>query len=65
MDLYDISVNNVIVECIVRNIFILINFFLVVKEYLGEDYFLYFNDCSEVGKKVDDFGLIRVVYKYL
>ena len=65
LDLYDTSANNVIVECIVRNTPILINPLPGVKEYLGEDYPLYFNDRSEAGKKADDLGLIRAAYKYL
>ena len=65
LDLYDTCSNNALVECIVRNTPVLVNPLPAVKEYLGEDYPLYFESRREAAKKAEDFALIEETYNYL
>jgi hypothetical protein len=48
MDAYDSSVNNAVVECIVRHAPIACRRLPATAEYLGEDYALFFDDIREV-----------------
>jgi hypothetical protein len=63
--LYDSSANNIIVECIARNTPILINPIEAVKEYLGEDYPLYYDSLEEAVEKAADFDLLYKAHQYL
>lgn len=65
LDLYDASANNTIIECIARNTPILVNPLPAVKEYLGEDYPLYFKNREEAAKKAEDFDLVVKAHEYL
>ena len=48
LDLWDTSANNTILECIQREVPIVVRNHPAVREYLGEDYPLLFNDLSDV-----------------
>lgn len=48
LDLWDTSANNTVLECIQREVPIVVKDHPAVREYLGDDYPLYFNDLSEV-----------------
>ncbi|UCH96103.1 MAG: hypothetical protein JSV88_04415, partial [Candidatus Aminicenantes bacterium] len=63
--LYDASANNTIIECIARNTPILINPLEAVKEYLGDDYPLYYNSLEEAAEKAANFDLIYKTHQYL
>jgi hypothetical protein len=63
--LYDASANNTVIECIVRNTPILINPLEAVKEYLGDDYPLYYNSLEEAAEKAANFDLIYKTHQYL
>lgn len=65
IDLFDSSVNNTIIECIVRNTPIVVNKIAPVVEYLGEDYPLYYNSIEEVEKKICDEKLLYLTHQYL
>ncbi|MBP7461255.1 MAG: hypothetical protein KBA26_08195 [Candidatus Delongbacteria bacterium] len=65
LDLYDSSANNTVIECMVRHTPILINPLESVKEYLGQDYPLYFNDLGEAATKACDLDLIYRAHLYL
>lgn len=65
MDLYDVSANNVIIECIARGTPILINPLPAVKEYLGEEYPFYFTNLNEASTKLKNVGLIKTTHNYL
>jgi tetratricopeptide (TPR) repeat protein len=65
LDLYDSSSNNAIVECIARATPLLINPLPGVKEYLGEDYPMYFNTLEEAAAKALDTSLILETHHYL
>lgn len=64
-DVYDSSVNNSIIECIVRNTPIVINKIPPVVEYLGESYPLFFQKIDEIPKIINDIGLIYEAHQYL
>jgi hypothetical protein len=63
--LYDASANNTVIECIARNTPILINPLEAVKEYLGDDYPLYYNSLEEAAEKALDLDLIYKTHRYL
>lgn len=63
--LYDASANNTVIECIVRNTPILINPLEAVKEYLGEDYPLYYDSLEEAAEKAVNLDLIYKTHQYL
>jgi hypothetical protein len=65
MDLYDSSVNNVVVECIVRNTPVLVNRLPAVLEYLGGGYPLFFDNLDEAARKIENDYLIREAHEYL
>jgi hypothetical protein len=65
LDLYDSSSNNAIVECIARATPLLINPLPGVKEYLGEDYPMYFDTLQEAAAKALDTSLILETHQYL
>ena len=65
LDLYDSSVNNTIIECIVRYTPILVNKTPSTLEYLGENYPLYYTDLSQVATILQNFELIKAASIYL
>jgi tetratricopeptide (TPR) repeat protein len=65
VDLYDSSANNAIIECIARATPLLVNPLPAVKEYLGEEYPLYFNTLTEAATKALDTSLILETHQYL
>ncbi|PSB57680.1 tetratricopeptide repeat protein [Chamaesiphon polymorphus] len=65
VDLYDASANNAIIECIARATPLLVNPLPAVKEYLGEDYPMYFNTLAEAAAKALDTVLILETHEYL
>jgi hypothetical protein len=65
LNLYDSSVNNVIIECIARGTPLLVNKLPAIIEYLGEDYPFYFSDEREANKKLNDLNLINQTHEYL
>ncbi|AFZ15637.1 Tetratricopeptide TPR_2 repeat-containing protein (plasmid) [Crinalium epipsammum PCC 9333] len=65
VDLYDSSANNAIIECIARATPLLVNPLPAVKEYLGEDYPMYFHTLEEAAEKALDISLILETHHYL
>lgn len=65
IDLYDTSANNAIVECIARTTPLLINPLPAVKEYLGDEYPMYFHTLAEAAAKALDPALILETHEYL
>jgi len=64
-NLYDSSANNLIIECIVRNTPILVNPLEPVREYLGDDYPLYFDSLEEAARLAEDVDQILRAHEYL
>lgn len=65
VDLYDSSANNAIIECIARATPLLVNPLPAVKEYLGDEYPMYFNTLEEAAEKALDTSLILETHHYL
>jgi hypothetical protein len=65
VDLYDTSANTAIIECIARATPLLVNPLPAVKEYLGEDYPMYFQTLAEAAAKAVDTALIFDTHQYL
>jgi hypothetical protein len=65
LDLYDTTVNNTVIECIVRGTPLLCNRLPGLVELLGEDYPLFFSTLEEAADKAEDFGLIQQAAGYL
>ncbi len=65
VEMYDSSANNAIIECIARGTPLLVNPLPAVKEYLGEDYPMYFNTLEEAAAKALDTSLILETHEYL
>ena len=65
VEMYDSSANNAIIECIARATPLLVNPLPAVKEYLGEDYPMYFNTLEEAAAKALDTSLILETHEYL
>ena len=65
LDLYDSSVNNAVVECIVRNTPILVNKIPPIVELLGPNYPFYFNDLEDASKKLKSFSLVKETHEYI
>jgi hypothetical protein len=65
LNLWDSSLNNAIIECIMRGTPILINKIEPVIEYLGNDYPLYFDSLDEAANKAEDIDLIYSAHQYL
>jgi hypothetical protein len=57
--------NNAILECMVRGTPVLVNPLPSVREYLGEEYPLYFDDLEEAARKVSDPECVREAHRYL
>lgn len=65
LSLKDASANNFVVECIVRNTPILINELPATKEYLGNNYPLFYKNQKEAEEKIQDLNLINETHRYL
>jgi hypothetical protein len=65
MHLYASSANNALVECIVRATPVLVNPLESVREYLGDDYPLYFETLEEAARKVEDRSLVLRAHEHL
>jgi hypothetical protein len=65
INLIDTSANNAVIECMVRNIPLLVNYHPAVVEYLGEDYPFYYLTQSGANKKINDLNLIKETHEYL
>ncbi len=64
-ELYAAGANNVVVECMTRATPILVNPLDAVREYLGEDYPLYFSSRMEAAIKAEDLDLVAAAHDYL
>ncbi|MBI1356684.1 MAG: hypothetical protein GC160_20280 [Acidobacteria bacterium] len=65
LHLRDAVANNAIVECIVRRTPVLVNPLPSVREYLGEDYPLYFETLDEAAAKAADPDRILAAHRHL
>ncbi len=65
VDLFDSSVNNVLLECMARNTPLLINRIEPVVEYLGEEYPFYYTCPDDIIRKIADQGLVYATSQYL
>ena len=65
IELYDANANNAVVECIARTTPLLINPLPAVKEYLGNEYPLYYDTLEEAAEKALDLPLIFKTHQYL
>ena len=64
LDLYDSSVNNAVIECIVRNTPVLVNKIPPIVELLGPNYPFYFNDLNEKLKQSKNY-IFEIYYIFL
>lgn len=65
LHLYSSSVNNAILDCLIRRTPLLVNRLEAVEEYLGEDYPLYFSDLEEAAEKLHDKKLILEAHDHM
>lgn len=65
LNLYDSSVNNVVLECIERSTPIVINRLPPLEEYLGVDYPLFYDTIDEAEYLLHDMDQIKLANKYL
>jgi hypothetical protein len=65
VQLLDASANNTVVECLARATPILVNPLPAVREYLGEDYPLYFDDLDQAAAMALDTGRLRAAHLHL
>lgn len=65
INLVDTSANNAVIECIARNIPLLVNHHPAVVEYLGKDYPFYYLTQAGANKKINDESLIKETHDYL
>jgi len=65
LDLLDASAATTIIECIARCTPLLINPLPGVKEYLGEDYPLYFESLEEASRKLQDSNAVLAAHKHM
>ncbi len=65
VDLYDSSANNTIIECMARNTPILVNPLESVREYLGDDYPLYFSSLAEAAEKAESMDAVQEAHRFL
>jgi hypothetical protein len=63
--LYEASANNAVIECIARTTPLLINPLPAVKEYLGDDYPLYFKDLQHAAKLCQDEGALKAAHQHM
>lgn len=65
LNLYDSSANNALIECIVRGTPVLVNPLPAVREYLGDEYPLYFESLEEAADKLRSDGALAEAHGYL
>ena len=65
IDIYDASANNSVIECISRNIPCFVSNLPAVREYIGDDYPLLFNNINELETMLTNKELIISGYNYL
>jgi len=65
LELYDTTANNILLECIMHNTPILVNYLPSTVEYLGEDYPFYFTNRVDAQIKIDSISLIIDTHRYL
>jgi len=65
LDQINASANNVVIECISRNIPLFCNRLPAIEEYLGSDYPLYFNSIEHLEQLLLDKDTIKKAYNYL
>jgi hypothetical protein len=65
IDFYDTSANNAIIECIARRTPALVPKHPAIKEYLGDEYPLYFNGLDDVPILLRDAARVRDAHHYL
>jgi hypothetical protein len=65
LNLYDASANNAVIECLVRATPILVNPLPAVREYLGDEYPLYYDDLDEAAAMALDLGRLRAAHEHL
>jgi len=59
------SCNNVIIECIIRAVPLLVNKLDAVVEYLGENYPFYYYSLNDASEKANNIPLIQMTHEYL
>jgi len=64
LDLYDTSCNNAVIESVIRETPLIVNNHPAVKEYVGEDYPLLFDDIKETHNMINN-DLIYEAHEYL
>lgn len=65
LNLFGSVANNAIIECIVRATPVLVNSLPSVREYLGQDYPLYYETMEEAAAKASDSSLVYAAHVYL
>jgi len=65
VEFFDTSANNAVVEAIVRNTPLVVNNHRAVREYLGDDYPLFFDDIGDCYTLLADKSRVRAAYEYL
>lgn len=65
LDFYDTSANNAVIECIARGTPVVVPRHPAVKEYLGEDYPLYFSDYNSISRIVADEKRVQAAHNAL
>ena len=65
IELYATSANNIVLECIMTNTPLLINYSDAVAEYLGKDYPFYFHSLEEAEQKINDVNIVIHTHIYL
>ena len=65
IQLYDASANNTVIECLARGTPVLVNPLPAVREYLGDDYPLYYDSLQQAADKALDLGRLRAAHQHL
>jgi len=65
IQLYDASANNTVIECIARGTPVLVNPLPAVREYLGEDYPLYYDNLEQAAEKALDVSRLQAAHQHL
>lgn len=65
IQLYDASANNTVIECIARGTPVLVNPLPAVREYLGEDYPLYYDTLQQAADKALDVRRLQAAQQHL
>jgi hypothetical protein len=65
IQLHDASANNTVIECLARGTPLLVNPLPAVREYLGEDYPLYYDTLQQAADRALDVGRLRAAHQHL